>query len=71
VRVAPGKDVIELPVEVCSALRNQDSARALVFHGPDEAFDQGDVSVLPDSTVPRADSFAATLALEGRAPEEA
>ena len=68
--VVPGKEEVEFPAKVCSALWNQNSASALVFHGPDEAFDHGDASVLPDSAISRADSLAATPALEVLAPED-
>jgi hypothetical protein len=35
IRVVPGDEAVEPLVEGCAALRNQDSTRAFVFHGPD------------------------------------
>jgi hypothetical protein len=70
-RVVPSKEVIELPAKCRSALRKQDSASALVLHGPDEALDHGDATVLPDSAIAWANPFAAKPALERLAREDA
>jgi hypothetical protein len=70
-RVVPGNEVGELPGKGRSTLRNQGSARCLIFHGSDEALDYGDAPVLPDSAIPWANSLAATPAFEAYTAEDA
>ncbi len=67
--VVPSKIGLELPAKRGAALRNDNPARRLVVHGPDEAFDYCDASVLPDRVVPNTDRLALAPAFEGVAAE--
>jgi hypothetical protein len=62
--VVPSKERSEFPARDSLALRNHDPASRLVFHGPDEALDNGNAPMLPDS-MPDTDA-AHTLAESDR-----
>ena len=52
--VVPSEERSEFPAKVSLTLRNHDPASCLVFHGPDEAFDNGHAPMLPDGAEPWA-----------------
>lgn len=68
--VIPSEEGIEFPAKALSALRDQNPPNAFVLHAPDEAFDDGNATVLPSGVIPRTDSFAPAPALEISAPED-
>ena len=69
--VVPNEERSEFHAKSSLVLRNQNSARRLVLHSPDEAFDKGDASMFPNRAEPRSDCLASAPAFEGRAPEDA
>ena len=68
--VVPGEVGSELFAKVRLQLRDYNPARRLVFHSPDEAFDNSDTPMLPDGAKPWANSLAFAPAFEGAAPED-
>ncbi len=60
----------QFSVEFSSSLRNQNTASALVLQGPYRAFDHGNASVLPNSSVAGLDFVASTPILAGLAPAD-
>ena len=68
--LVPSEERSELPAKVSLARRNHDPAGCLVFHGPDEAFDNGDAPMLPDGTEPWANSLESVAALEVVTPRD-
>ncbi len=69
--VVPREEETKFRAKIGSAMRNQDPSSALVLHGPDEAFDHCDASVLSNGDEPRANSLASAPVLEVLAPEGA
>ncbi len=70
VLVVPGEEQSEFPAKGSLALRDQDPTRCLVFHRPDEAFDNGDAAMLSNGAEPWENSLAFAPAPKGGAPED-